>query len=472
MHRNKQKKGISTIIAALFTVAVIIVGLNVMIYSSSLQNNFGQVEVQKNLKATERISEQLQLTGATIKNNKFNITLYNTGSLPVHLVRMWVTNNTGTNTNWHQSWNLTSNNYILNPRNATRNIGQSLTPTLYAKTGTTYTFGFVTERGTIATYKLAGGSDAQLSAQLVAYPPTIPAGEQVTIQMLVQNNSTLADSVANITPTLPTVTVSPSNGGSYQLASGPTPASYPSIVKGSSAAFTWSYKLTGSNGTIFTFSAGLANSQSNTASTSASLYAVQLSSTTYAVNAGVLTLNYTSFKWTQNDGVWHSNWSINSGTALTGFRIDIANNNSTGDLWLSKYSAIVVGQVGSASTSPWFIVNLVTPATNLNQCSSSFNGMPLGTKLPCTYGYGGCLPVGSTDYCQVIPAGQKVSVYAAATVINGNTPQNIGGNAGTQYLVQTLMIGRFCATGLSSVCSAGAGTSYAQNIPFIALVGT
>ncbi len=441
MHRNKQKKGISTIIAALFTVAVIIVGLNAMTYVSTVQNSLAQVATQKNFQSIQRISEQLQLRGITIKNNQFNITLYNTGSLPVHLVKMWVTNNTATN--WHQSWDLSSKNYYLNPRNSTRNIGQSLTPVLYANTGKTYTFSFVTERGTIATYKLAGGSDAQLFVQLVASPPTIPAGESVTVQMIVQHNNTLADAVANISPNAPTVTINPSTDGTAMaiLMSGPTPVSYSNILSGSSKVFTWTYQLSGQNGTSFTFTGSLTNSQSNTAApVTVTLNGVKITSTTYALNSGVLSMSYTSFQWTQGGG-WNKGWSIPSGTAKTAFKVDVTNNNASGTLWLSKNTSFIEQIVGTAGTTPFFIVNMTdastTPPTNTAYCS------------------------GTGDFCGYILPNGKLTIYLAANAQDVSTGQSIGGQAGKVTTIILLVFGKF------ATCGSCSGAAYGQNLPFI-----
>ncbi len=461
MHRNKQKKGISTIIAAIFMVAMLVVGLNVMTYVSNSQNNFAQVQAQKNQKATERISEQLQFTGVTVKNYLFNITLYNTGSLPVHLVRMWVTNNTAPN--WHQSWDLTSNNYYLNPRNSTRNIGQSLTPTLFncisCVTKPTYTFGFVTERGTIATYKLAGGSDAQLYVRLIASPPTVIPGQNVTITMLVENNSTLSDAVLNIAPNALIVTPSGST-----LKTGPVPASDPSILKGASRSYTWTYNLSGNDGTTFYFTGSLANSQSNTASASATLQVVSISSSSWSQAAGVVTSNYPSFRWTQGNA-WNTGWAVSKDTN-TAFKMDITNNNNTGTcappanpsctLWLSKNTVFNMQTIASsAAGSTWFIVAAVNPD---------------GTGQPTSTAYGSAGTCGAlTDYCVSIAPGGTTTVFLASGSQGTSTQVKIPNAAGTQLFACTIIIyGKFSA----AQPTGSTGTLYAQQIPFIALSAT
>ncbi len=454
MHRNKQRKGISTIIAALFTVAVIIVGINVMMYGSSLQNNFAQTEVQKNQKATERLSEQLQLTGLTIKNNQFNITLYNTGSLPVHLVGMWVTNNTATN--WHRSWDLTSNNYILNPRNATRNIGQSLTPTLQyclsvtcPTTKPTYTFGFVTERGTIATYKLAGGSDAMLNVQMFATPLDPQTGNNIKVFMLVRNNNTLADAVTNI---VPNITTNPSNACTTLTA--PTPSSEPSLIKGSSTSFQWTCTVQGTIGQTVTFTGSINNGMSNQASASVTLTSLSLTQTNFASIAGTLTIDYNTIQHAQHgEYSWKYGFTLNASSA-TVFRATMTNHDPTNTFYLSKSSALVqYSEGGSSNVAKWVVTDSATP--------SNTGGDPSVTSY-CA---------GPGDYCSSIaPNGGTLLITFGATAASGSTVASTSTlQSGKLSMIPMLVLGKMCVAGSSGCPSQSAvGLLYGQNIPFIA----
>ncbi len=456
MHRYNQKKGISTIIGALFTVAVIVVGLNAMTYISSSQNNFGQVEVQKNLKATERLSEQLQLTGLTINNNKFNITLYNTGSLPVHLVKMWVTNNTATN--WHQSWDLTSNNYYINPRNATRNIGQSLTPTLQyclsvtcPTTKPTYTFGFVTERGTIATYKLAGGSDAMLNVQMFATPSNPQTGNPINVLMLVRNNNTLADAVTNI---VPNITTSPSNA--CTTLTSPTPASEPSLMKGSSTSFQWTCTVQGTIGSTVTFTGSINNGMSNQASASVTITSLSLTQTNFASIAGTLTVDYNSIQHAQHgEYSWKYGFTLNA-TSATVFKFTVTNHDPTNTFYLSKNTATLwYAQPGAAQAKAQW--NIVTSAT------------PGGSGDPTVTSY--C--PGPGDYCSSIaPNGGTFVMYAGATGPSGGSPSSTTNlQSGTLSMLPLLLFGKMCVAGTSGCPSqSSVGTLYGQNIPFMSTI--
>jgi len=101
MHRNREKKGISTIIATVFMIAVIILGLGVLTSGLNMQNNLGQVVTERTSLETEQIKERIEMRDVRIDGNKFNMTLVNTGMLPVKIVRAWVTNSTDPN-GWHK----------------------------------------------------------------------------------------------------------------------------------------------------------------------------------------------------------------------------------------------------------------------------------------------------------------------------------------------------------------------------------
>ena len=109
---NRQKKGISTIIAAVFMTAVIILGLGAVSWGLNMQNKLGQVIKDRTAVETELNKERIELRDVSIVSNKFNITLVNTGILPVKIVRAWVTNTTDT-LGWHKQYD--NLNKLINP---------------------------------------------------------------------------------------------------------------------------------------------------------------------------------------------------------------------------------------------------------------------------------------------------------------------------------------------------------------------
>ena len=266
MHRNKQK-GISTVVAGIFMVAIIIVGLNAMTWGLNLQNNFGQVLTEKNLSEVERINEKIEIRDVRIDSNKFNMTVVNTGTVPVKLVKMWVTNNTCTTTtcttaNWHQNYTLT--NKLVNQGDSLTNLGTELA--LVAKNSSSYKINLVTERGSSANFQILSPKDKAIKMSLFALPSSIPTGQNVTILLGVTNNLTDGSIVQSVRPKLPLnwTAIEDSIGATTATATfmeGPTPTVEPALTLGETVFFKWVYKITGDKEDIINFNATLVDAK-------------------------------------------------------------------------------------------------------------------------------------------------------------------------------------------------------------------
>src|SRR5207245_2517562 len=98
---------------------------------------------------------------------------------------------------------------------------------------------------------------------------------------------------------------------------------------------------------------------------------VQLSSTTYSQNSGIVTMDYTSFKWIQGN-TWNNDWQFPSGVN-TAFQVAFTNNNqTTGGYYLnmSKNTEILLtptlGNTASSAHVPYafFLVGSVNTGSN------------------------------------------------------------------------------------------------------------
>ncbi len=451
MHRNREKKGISTIIAAVFMIAIIILGLGVLTSGLNMQSNMGQVVTERTGLETEQIKERIEMRDVRIDNNKFNMTLVNTGMLPVKIVRAWVTNTTAPN-GWHTQYD--NLNYLINPGGSYIGFGQQAPlSSLVAKTDKSYEIKVVTERGTTTSFKILNGADAKLNVRFIASPPTVTSGQQVVITMLVTHNNTLADAVLNIEPGAnlgnpPTVT--PSGTGSATLKSGyPNPAKDPSILRGSTRSYTYVYEVTGQNNTQITFSGGLKNSKSINATVSVDVRSLKITSTDYSTNSGILTINYTSFRYTQTPS-WSEGWSIAKNTK-TGFRVNVTNNNVDTTLWLSSKSVFSLSNVEASNTFAFFIVNMTTPGSP-----------PTNTAFSCPAES----PLGPNEYCLKLGPKETKRLYFSSDKVLLTTPNTISGNGVDILSGNLLLFGKFCN---SHTCT---GTLYGQNLPFMGIAAT
>ena len=74
--RKKERRGLSTIIGAVFMIGVIVIGINVLTWAINEQSNFAQVVSEKNMIDIERVYEKIELRDVKIEgNNKLNMTL-------------------------------------------------------------------------------------------------------------------------------------------------------------------------------------------------------------------------------------------------------------------------------------------------------------------------------------------------------------------------------------------------------------
>jgi len=241
-------------------VGIIIVGLNVMAWSLNLQNNFGRVLTERNTIETEQKAEKVELRDVKIDSDKFNMTLVNTGSLPVKLVSMWLTNTTDTN-GWHKNYTL---NNLINPGDSLTKFGQDLA--LTAKNSSSYKINIITERGTSANFQVLSPKDKAITMSLFAVPRSPLSGQNVTIMFGVTNNLTDGSIVQSVRPKLPlnwtkTEAASGTTNAIATLVEGPTPVVEQGLTLAETVFFKWVYKITGDQGDEIRFNATVVNAK-------------------------------------------------------------------------------------------------------------------------------------------------------------------------------------------------------------------
>ncbi|MGH9921270.1 MAG: hypothetical protein ACRD38_00810 [Nitrososphaerales archaeon] len=362
MQRSREKKGISTIIAAVFMIAVIIIGLSAITSGLSFQNNLGQVVTQRNTEETEQGTERIELRDVGIDSNKFNMTVVNTGPLPTKLVRMWVTNTTAT-TGWHKNYTLSD---VINPGDSLPRLGQALS--LTAKPDASYDLNVVTERGSTASFKLMSPKDTALKMSISVLPRSSPPQGNVTILFGVSNNLTDGSMVHSIFPVItPSVTdVAGSTVPTWTLIEGPTPITEKNLIGAETVFFKYVYKVNGDPRDKINFSLTVQNAKlGNSISESVEISNVATGQTVTSVitaNAGLLTMNFTTFQFckpsAQNcvstSADWKAGWKVNSGAAEKYiWRVNIT-NNGVKDIFLDENTSILAlhVQTGGGGGAP------------------------------------------------------------------------------------------------------------------------
>jgi hypothetical protein len=426
----KSRRGISSIVGAVFAIIALSTTVGYVTYSMNVLDKYNQSILATNANALDRSKEQIQVTRVTIDNNKFNITASNTGNLPVHLTRFWVTNTTDVGKVFR--YNI---DYNLAPGQSQNKIGQSLP--VYAKPNQAYDVKLITDRGNVKEFTVNSIGTAPLNIQFYAFPSTIPSDFTTELVMIVTNNqsSILTNLVPQISkwtsnPLPSTATCTPSATAS--------PPSVSTLAPGSTTVFKWDLKMTGNDGKICTYVASLQNGfPGNTASTTATINAITATSSNWSTTWGILSINYTTLQWTQNGGTtWNNNWSLPTGSN-TVWRVDITNNDPTRSFIFNGNSTLVAfgTSPGSNAATQWYIIK---------------------DDYPGMHGY----PTNG----QTILANSTAKLYFGASAAAGiNGVQIKTANPG-QYAVSILLFGYW-----NSVFS---NNFFGQNIPYEGIIAT
>jgi len=437
-----KRRGLSSVVGTVFAIIALASTVGYITYSMNILDNYNQSILARNQQATDITKEKFQVNSVTMVNNKLNITVVNTGSLPVNFTKIWITNKTATTTAWVKSYTPTSS--TVAPGNTLTNLGINGIST-WLNTNYPYHVKIVTSRGNTNEFDVNSVSTNPVNIQLIASPASIASGFKSQLIMTVTNNQT-----GTLTNLVPSISLNPGNSTTCVADPAIIPASYNTLQPGGTAIFTYGVKVTGSiDGNTCTYKAQLTNGYAkNNVNATITMNTISLTSTTYAANSGVVSDSYTSFGWTQG-GTWNNHWQFPSGTT-TDFKIIISNNNATAGnykLWISKNTQIYLLQTalpsnGKLVATPFFIVSAIpsNPATP-----------------PVITAY--------SDYSTGIAnGGGQATIYFGANSAGGSTQQVTSNLLPGTYFGFVLVYGKF------AVNSGDIGSSYAQAIPFLAVV--
>lgn len=438
----KSRRGLSTVVGTVFSIIALTTTVAYISYSMNTLNQYNNIVMSQNQQLSNTASERFQLGGVNVVQGKLNMTVVNTGSVPINFTKIWIQNTSATN--WIRGYTPAPPNDFVPIGGVLKNLGQNIP--VYINPVNSYNIKLVTSRGTTQGFTMNSANASPLNVQLMFLPSTVASGFKTKLVMIVTNNST--GTLTNVSPsTLPSPTYTGS--GTTSCIAGPiSPASYNTVAPGSTAIFTWDVTVSGygSDTCTFTINQPLQNGYLQTVQATATVTVVQLSDSNYAQNAGVISDTYTSFRWTQGSS-WSPDWSVPS-LKTTDFSITITNNNQTGggyQLWLSK-------------NTQFLLVNTYVPASNKMQATPYFlvNSTSLSPFLISSY----------ADYSYGIPnQGGTATLYFGADKAGDNVQQPFTLPAGT-YFGFVLVYGKF------ALHSTDPGGMYAQAIPFMAVVAS
>ncbi len=208
----------------------------------------------------QQTTESFEVVKIKNDNNQFNITVTNTGNIPVHITRLWVENTTDS------AWPISKFDLdvTLASGNSTTNIGQNIG--LTALDTESYVMKLVTERGNTQKLFLNSVGEDSLYLNLRAIPTIVPTTFTTTLVLEVINNGT--NKLLNLQPVMIETDTTCIVDCDAKWVSGPTPASFDSLDPGNMVTFEWVYAMEGADGgDSALFTAGLINGIGNDTST-------------------------------------------------------------------------------------------------------------------------------------------------------------------------------------------------------------
>ncbi len=84
----RKRRGISTIVGAAFFIIAMTIAIVYVSYSMDTLDKFVQTVVVKSSVSRDTVNEEFVVSKVTLDNNKFNITVFNPGNIPVKLTRL------------------------------------------------------------------------------------------------------------------------------------------------------------------------------------------------------------------------------------------------------------------------------------------------------------------------------------------------------------------------------------------------
>jgi len=203
-----KRRGLSTIVGATFFVIVMASTIGYVTYSLDLIDDLARQVIVKqdtkiNFQKEDFIISKVSVDGA----NEFNITVTNTGTIPVNITNMWAKNMTD------PSWNQTKHqiNQFISPGASVSNIGQGTG--LVAMDSESYSVKLVSSRGNTVSTQLVSAANQPLEMTLFTTPSSPLSDQVVTLLYTVKNNLTNGAIIQSLTPLMSTLRCSWDRGG-------------------------------------------------------------------------------------------------------------------------------------------------------------------------------------------------------------------------------------------------------------------
>ena len=253
---RKQRRGLSTVVGAVFMILIIASALNVTLWSMREQDRVTESIIEKTNTNLNRLNEDLSISDVRISNGKLNLTVSNVGGATSYMKTLYIVNETS-DTQYRYDIDL-----AVDGRDSERNIGQS-NPSVVINNNTDYSIRVVSQSGTTATTRITPVSGAALPMSVYIIPPTVVPGNNVTVLFSVTNNLTDGFLSQDLRLKLGYSLSCGVTGPSCKLVQvdGPT-SNATMIAKGNTMLYKWVFKTVVPDETYITFNASMVNAKS------------------------------------------------------------------------------------------------------------------------------------------------------------------------------------------------------------------
>jgi len=365
----KSRKGLSTIIGAVFFVIIFSSTIAYVAYSMDLIDTLAKSVGVKQSLEIDRANEEFVITKVQLVNNKFNITVQNIGNIPINITRLWTENVTATD--WVSKHDI---NKMVTPGVITTNIGQNIALTALDTVG--YDMKLVTERGTVNTFSINSVNQAPLDLKFHALPDLVPTGFTTTLMLIVRNDLPNSNLLLNLEPDdLGVTKVCEDSELCFEnKVSGPFPTSIDILRPGDIGTFKWIYALNGKVDDIWTFTGSLKNGVAGNTVTATS--AVQEIQSSNIAGQSISTLGLSSEVFQTDVLVFHDE---TASTPANTFQMDPLEPNGPG--------LVLLQNSGSGLTTFFskqiIVQDMIIPAGNWN-ASLRYNSEYLSPSMTST----------------------------------------------------------------------------------------
>jgi len=252
-----KNRGISTIIGGLIFLVLLTAGFSTFFLAIDVQQDSINAQQRSSDVIIDKTKEKFTVAASTDKNNnnRLGIQLKNLGSNPVFVDKIWIINNSG--------------NFPAKTFEA--EYSDSIIPGGYGvdilehkplfMSADDYDIKVVSNLGTVKKFKLEVGGSNNLRASLIAIPPEIKVGENVTLTMHVENIGNTR--LLNVAPVNDSGKLHPNISPEFTTAH-PTPPQPVDLDPGEGVFFTWKYETTGASKTIVEFNANATATEDDT----------------------------------------------------------------------------------------------------------------------------------------------------------------------------------------------------------------